>query len=137
MSLGLISTGICNILVSISYNINLITIFWSINAIFQGCGWPPVTKQLTYWYDKKERGLWWGICSTSHNIGGAIIPIIIGFLSSELGWRKSMNIIGIICIFVGLVLMNRLRDKPSSIGIPNIKIKNKKKKYIKKKKIHY
>ena len=118
MSSGLILTGALNICISYSSHINLILIFWILNAFFQGWGWPPITKQLTYWYNKQERGLWWGICSISQNIGGAIIPLIIGYLSIQFGWRKSMHIIGIICILIGILLINRLRNKPESLGLP-------------------
>jgi len=125
MSFGLILTGFFNICIGFSSYIHLILIFWTLNAIFQSWGWPPITKQLTYWYSKKERGLWWGICSISHNIGGAIIPLIITYLSFNFGWRKSMHIIGLLCILIGLILINRLRDTPQSIGLPSIeKFKN-------------
>jgi len=120
MSFGLILTGICNICIGLASNIYIIITFWTINALFQGFGWPPVTKQLTHWYSKMERGLWWGICSTSHNIGGAIIPIIVGYLSIHFGWRVSMYLIGLICILIGIILINRLRDTPQSIGLPSI-----------------
>jgi len=120
MSFGLILTGLCNICIGLSSSIYIILIFWTLNAIFQGWGWPPITKQLTHWYSKKERGLWWGICSTSHNIGGAIIPLMISYLSIEFGWRKSMYIIGLLCIIIGLTLINRLRDTPQSLGLPSI-----------------
>ena len=120
MSLGLIFTGICNIIISFTCNIKTILIFWIINAIFQAWGWPPITKQINYWYKKNMRGIIWSFCSISHNIGGAISPIIISYLSIEFGWRKTLIIIGIICIIFGFILLNRLRDKPETIGLPPI-----------------
>ena len=120
MSSGLILTGVCNICIGLSSSIYIIILFWTLNALFQGWGWPPVTKQLTHWYSKGERGLWWGICSTSHNIGGAIIPIIVGYLSLQFGWRVSMYLIGMLCILIGIILIDRLRDTPKSIGLSSI-----------------
>lgn len=134
MSLGLIFTGICNIIISFTCNIKTILIFWIINAIFQAWGWPPITKQINYWYKKNTRGIIWSFCSISHNIGGAISPIIISYLSIEFGWRKTLIIIGLICIIFGFILLNRLRDKPETIGLPPIeKFKNKKNLIIEKK----
>lgn len=49
-----------------------------LNAFFQGWGWPPCSKILNTWYSRNERGLWWAIWNTSHNLGGAIIPLIAG-----------------------------------------------------------
>lgn len=125
MSIGLILTGIFNILFGLSSHIYLFAIFWGINGIFQGWGWPPITKQLTHWYSKKERGAWWSIIAISHNVGGAIIPIVVTFCARQMGWRYAMYIPGIICIIMGLMLFNRLRDIPQSLGLPPIeKYKN-------------
>jgi len=120
MAVGLILTGLFNILFGCSNSLLLFAIFWALNGWFQGWGWPPITKQLTYWYTKEERGMWWSICSTSHNVGGAIIPIIVGYYANTLGWRYAMFIPGGMCIVMGFLLINRLRDEPRSLGLPPI-----------------
>lgn len=102
MFIGLIFTGLCNIFIGLSSNILIISIFWTINAFFQGWGWPPITKQLAHWYGKDERGFWWGLLSISHNIGGAIIPVVIGFLALNFFWRMNFYIIGLICVCIGI-----------------------------------
>ena len=79
MAIGLILTGIFNILFGLSSSIFWLAVLCGLNGIFQGWGWPPITKQLTYWYSKKERGTWWSVCSTSHNVGGGLIPIIVAY----------------------------------------------------------
>lgn len=98
----------------------LFTFFWVLNAFFQGWGWPPCSKSLTSWYSRNERGLWWSICNTSHNVGGAIIPLLAGGLAVHYGWRYGMYIPGIIAIIVGLFVCLRLRDKPSTMGLPTV-----------------
>ncbi len=120
MSIGLMFTGLFNLLIGMSNNIIIITILWTLNAFFQGWGWPPITKQLTYWYNKTDRGFWWGIFSISHNVGGAIIPIIIGFSSIFFFWQVNFYIIGLSCIIISLLLLNRLRNTPESLGLPPI-----------------
>ena len=120
MAVGLMLTGVFNILFGFSNSLLWFAIFWGLNGWFQGWGWPPITKQLTYWYTKEERGMWWSICSTSHNIGGAIIPIVVGYYAQSLGWRYAMFVPGGMCILIGLLLINRLRDEPRSLGLPPI-----------------
>jgi MFS transporter, OPA family, sugar phosphate sensor protein UhpC len=120
MAIGLIFTGIFNILFGLSNSLISFSICWGLNGWFQGWGWPPITKQLTYWYSKEERGMWWSVCSTSHNVGGAIIPLVAGYYAQTLGWRYSMFVPGSMCIVVGLLLINRLRDIPRSLGLPPI-----------------
>lgn len=109
MFIGLICTGLLNMLIGLADSISVIAIFWTFNAFFQGWGWPPITKHLTYFYKKSERGLWWGILSISHNVGGAIIPVVIGFLSLNFFWRTNFLIVGFICIFLGCVLIWKLK----------------------------
>jgi OPA family sugar phosphate sensor protein UhpC-like MFS transporter len=124
MAAGLILTGIFNICFGFSSSLWVLCVFWGLNGIFQGWGWLPITKLLTYWYAKKERGTWWSFCATSHNVGGALIPILAMYLAIKfnLGWRGAMYVPGIMCIFAGLFLLNRLRDVPESLGLPSIEV---------------
>ncbi len=120
MAVGLIITGIATILFGLSSSLILFAIFWGINGWFQGWGWPPCARLLTHWYSQSERGTWWSFWSTSHNVGGFLIPILAGACAQWLGWRYAMYIPGGICILMGLFLINRLRDTPQSLGLPPI-----------------
>jgi len=120
MAIGLIITGITNICFGLSSSLILFAIFWGLNGWFQGWGWPPCARLLTHWYSQSERGSWWSVWSTSHNVGGFLIPIVAGFCAQYLGWRWAMFIPGTLCICVGFMLMNRLRDTPQSLGLPPI-----------------
>lgn len=120
MAFGLILTGIANICFGFSSSIMLFALFWGINGWFQGWGWPPCARLLTHWYSQKERGTWWGFWNTAHSIGGGLIPIIAAFAATYYGWRSAMFLPGILCIAVGLFLINRLRDTPQSLGLPPI-----------------
>lgn len=126
MAIGLIATGIFNICFGLSSSLLFFAIFWGLNGWFQGWGWPPCARLLTHWYSRSERGTWWGAWSTSHNVGGALIPLVVAVIAELWGWRVSMFVPGIACILFGLVLMNRLRDTPQSLGLPSIeKYRNK------------
>ena len=120
MGLGLIATGIINILFGLSSSIVALSILWVLNAWFQGWGWPACSKLLTTWYSRSERGGWWSVWNTAHNLGGAMIPIIVGYTVLHYGWRYSFFIPGVIAVMVGGLLCWRLRDKPTSMGLPSI-----------------
>lgn len=122
MAFGLIMTGICNICFGLSSSILLFSIFWGLNGWFQGFGWPPCARFLTQWYSHSERGSWWSIWNVSHNVGGFLIPFVVGISLQYFGWRYAMFFPGIICILGGFFLINRLRDTPQSIGLPSIEI---------------
>ena len=120
MSFGLILTGIFNICFGFSSMWTLFAVFWALNAFFQGWGWPGCAKLLTHWYSQSERGRWWSVWNTSHNAGGALVPIIAAFCAYLWGWRFALFIPGLLSIGVGIFLMNRLRDIPQSLGLPTI-----------------
>lgn len=120
MAIGLIITGLTNIFFGLSSSLILFALFWGMNGWFQGWGWPPCARLLTHWYSQSERGTWWSVWSTSHNVGGFLIPIVAGACAQYFGWRYAMFVPGALCILMGFVLINRLRDTPQSLGLPAI-----------------
>jgi MFS transporter, OPA family, sugar phosphate sensor protein UhpC len=120
MAFGLIITGITTILFGFASSLLFFALFWGVNGWFQGWGWPPCARLLTHWYSQSERGTWWSVWSTSHNVGGFLIPIIAGTCAEYFGWRYAMFVPGILCIGMGFILINRLRDTPQSLGLPAI-----------------
>ncbi|MDG6897669.1 regulatory protein UhpC [Actinobacillus delphinicola] len=120
MGIGLMMTGVVNILFGMSSSVFMFVTLWIINAFFQGWGWPPCAKLLTSWYSRNERGLWWAFWNTSHNVGGALIPILAGAIAMAWGWRYGMIIPGALAIIIGIVLCLGLRDRPTSMGLPTV-----------------
>ncbi len=120
MAVGLLITGILNIMFGSTSTLWWLACICALNGWFQGFGWPPCTKLLTYWYSRSERGTWWSVCSLSHGIGGMLIPLFAGYVAAHYGWRAGMYLPGIVAIIGSLWLMNRLRDVPATLGLPNI-----------------
>ncbi len=120
MAFGLLVTGICNIFFGLCSSLYLFALFWGLNGWFQGFGWPACARLLTHWYSQSERGRWWSMWNTSHNIGGAVIPIITAFFAQYYGWRSAMIFPGVVSIIMGFFLLNRLCDTPQSLGLPTI-----------------
>ncbi|WP_420421902.1 MFS transporter family glucose-6-phosphate receptor UhpC [Simkania sp.] len=120
MGFGLIMTGVFNLFVGFSSSLILFGLFLGLNGLFQGWGSPPCARLLTYWYSQKERGRWWGVWNTSHNIGGALIPLICAVAIQLYGWRYAMYLPGALAIIVGFFLINRIRDNPKALGLPTV-----------------
>ncbi len=120
MSFGLILTGVFNLCFGFSSLWAAFALFWGLNAWFQGWGWPGCAKLLTHWYSQSERGTWWSLWNTSHNVGGALIPLIAAFCAIHFGWRFAMFLPGVVCILVGFCVMALLRDVPQTMGLPPI-----------------
>lgn len=98
----------------------LLSFFWGANGWFQSCGFPPVAKSLSYWFSNSERGTKWSIWSTSHQIGVFASVALSGIVIDRFGWMAAFYVPAIICLITGVWLFNRLRDKPQSLGLPDI-----------------
>lgn len=98
----------------------MLAMLWVLNAWFQGWGWPSCSKLLTTWYSRSERGFWWALWNTAHNVGGALIPLVVGYLTLHFGWRYGFMLPGIIAVVIGLFICWRLRDKPVTLGLPSV-----------------
>lgn len=120
MGIGLIITGLINIAFGFSNSMLAFMALWILNAWFQGWGWPSCSKLLTTWYSRSERGFCWAIWNTAHNVGGALIPLFVGYLTIQFGWRNGFIWPGIVGCAIGLFLCWRLRDKPATLGLPSI-----------------
>lgn len=94
--------------------------FWGCNGWVQSMGFPPIARSLAYWFSNNERGVKWSLWSTSHQIGTFLSVIVSGFLIDKLGWKAAFYMPAIVAVFISLIMFERLRDRPVSIGLPDI-----------------
>ena len=94
--------------------------FWGVNGWFQSMGFPPIAKNLSYWFCNKERGVKWSLWSSSHEIGSYLSLILSGFLITKFGWEPVFYIPALIAILYCFIFYINLQDKPESIGLPEI-----------------
>ncbi len=120
MAIGLMLASLACIFFGLSTAFWPLMIFWGFNAWFQGMGWPPCARGLTQWFSTSERGTFWGIWNASHQVGGVIIMIAAGFLVANYGWRSAFIVPAVFTFLTGFYLINRLRDRPQSLGLPSI-----------------
>ncbi|MFP1592516.1 MFS transporter [Escherichia coli] len=75
MGIGLIATGVMNILFGFSTSLWAFAVLWVLNAFFQGWGSPVCARLLTAWYSRTERGGWWALWNTAHNMAAHSFPL--------------------------------------------------------------
>lgn len=118
-SLGLVVTGLLNILFACGSTLGWFTAVWALNGLFQGCGATPCNKMLVSWFPAKSRGKWWSGWNASHNIGGFCIPLLAGGLAASYGWRCGMFVPGCIGVVAGLLAYTFMKDSPEKLGLPS------------------
>lgn len=120
MAIGLLGAALMNVFFGLSSGLVFFGIFWLGNAWFQSMGWPPCARMLSHWYSPREAGTMWGVWNSSHQIGGALIFVLAGFLVEHYGWRAAFFVPAAMAALGALFLLNRLRDTPESLGLPPI-----------------
>ncbi len=118
MAFGLLLSAIMNLMMGVTTNVVLLTLFWGINGWAQSMGVGPCAVSLARWYGDQERGTFYGIWSTAHNIGEAMTYIVIAAVIAGFGWHAgylTTAVLGAVGIVLILFLMC---DSPQSAGYP-------------------
>jgi len=58
-----------------------------VNGWFQSMGAPSCIVGLARWFNRQERGTYYGLWSASHNIGEGLTFVAVAMLSAHFGWR--------------------------------------------------
>jgi sugar phosphate permease len=78
--------------------------FYFFNALGYVCGGPlPCQVLLSRWFDK-TRGRAMGIAYLGIGIGGAVVPLLAAWLTARLGWRGSLQMVGVLIAVVAFPL---------------------------------
>lgn len=96
---------------------------WILNAMVQGCGYPPVTKMQSNWVRPEKFATWTSIVDTGHSLGTFLIVIACGYIATYWGWQWCFwDPIGV--VLVGLFLTRKyIKDQPSDAGFDNLENK--------------
>tara|TARA_R110002111_G_scaffold75806_1_gene120140 strand:- start:78 stop:1427 length:1350 start_codon:yes stop_codon:yes gene_type:complete len=120
MALGMLLTALVNIAFGSVANYSLHITLWSLNGFVQGMGWPPCGRSMGHWYSVRERGVFFSIWNTSHNLGGGIAGIVAAWVAGIYGWQAAFYFPAAIALIGSSYLFWRLRDTPQSVGLPPI-----------------
>ena len=123
MTIGLLGAAAVNLVMGFSESIFLIGVMYAANGFFQSMGWPPCTRLLTHWYGPSQLGTRWGIVNASHQIGSVVILLGAFWLITNYSWRHVFIVPGFGCVALALFVFMRLRDVPTSLGLPSIEEK--------------
>ncbi len=120
MSFGLLASALANLALGFRMPALLFAVLWGLNGYAQSMGAPASVVGLARWFSNRERGTFYGVWCTSHNLGEALTFVLTSLIVTALGWRWG---------FVGAALFGLAgvalawifyRDSPQSEGLPSI-----------------
>jgi sugar phosphate permease len=88
--------------------------FYFFNALGYVCGGPlPSQVLLSRWFDR-TRGKAMGIAYLGIGIGGAIVPLLAKVMTDQLGWRGSLQALGVLIVLIAFPLAYFVREAPEA-----------------------
>ena len=120
LAAGILLSALCNIGMGFSTVLGLAVVLWGLNGWFQSFGAPASVVAMTRWFSNRERGLYYGIWSTSHALGEGLTFLVTGALVGALGWRAGFWGPGVLCIAVALAALLMVKDRPQVLGLPHV-----------------
>lgn len=120
MSVGLLVSALANLALGFRMPAVVFAVLWGINGYAQSTGAPASVVGLARWFSDRERGTYYGIWCTSHNLGEALTFNLTSLVVSAFGWRWGFFNAALLG-FVGVALAWLLyRDSPQSRRLPSI-----------------
>lgn len=99
----------------------LFGVFFIAQGLCQSSGWAPLTKNVSYWFSRTERGRVYGWWSSNYAVGGMIASPYAGYMADHfLSWRYAFfmpagTLLGIWFLFLFLQ-----KNRPEDVGLQPI-----------------
>lgn len=119
MATGLFVSAVINLTLGFSTAFTVFLVLWALNGWFQSFGAASSVVTITHWYDGKERGTFYGMWASSHNIGEAITFIGTAVVVSTFGWMWGFRVAGLLCIVMAIFIWRFLYERPEVYGLPS------------------
>ena len=87
MSAGLLVSALINLTLGFTTAFGVFVALWAVNGWAQSMGAAPCVVALSRWFSDKKRGTFYGLWSSSHNIGEAFTFILTALIVHSLGWQ--------------------------------------------------
>lgn len=116
LCLGLFLAGLLNASMSVTTVVPLLALLWALNGLVQGVGAGATAKIITAWFPAHRRGFYWGLWSTSANIGAFLAPMVSAGLAQSAGFRAGLIVPGLATAAWAAALVPFLRSAPSDAG---------------------
>lgn len=122
LATGLLVSALALVLMGCGSGFYHFAILWGLSGWFQSFGAAPCIVSLNQWFSNKERGTFYGIWFSAHNIGTGLTYLITALIVVNLGWRMGLVVPGILCVLASLLLYHFMYDRPQVYGLPPIAV---------------
>jgi OPA family sugar phosphate sensor protein UhpC-like MFS transporter len=120
MATGLFVSALVNLLLGWTTTFWFFFVLWGVNGWFQSFGAASSVVSITHWYNGEERGTFYGMWASSHNLGEAITFVGTAFVITSMGWMWGFRAAGIVCLVASFLIWRFLYEPPEVYGLPKV-----------------
>lgn len=120
MSVGLLASALVNLALGFHLPALVFAVLWGVNGYAQSMGAPASVVGLARWFSNRERGTYYGVWCTSHNLGEALTFVLTSLIVSSFGWRWGFAGAALFGLVGAALAWLFYRDSPQSEGLPSI-----------------
>jgi sugar phosphate permease len=110
VGVGLVGSGVMNALFIHAGSFTLALIWWSLNGMFQGLGWPPLIAGLSRWLTGPRAAQASAAYGTSYVAGTVLTLAAGGFIVAWGGTAAVFNVAAVVLILAGIIWFVMVRD---------------------------
>jgi OPA family sugar phosphate sensor protein UhpC-like MFS transporter len=122
LALGLFASATILVTMGFCSSFYLFAVLWGFCGWFQTFGAAPCIVSLNQWFSNKERGTFYGLWFSAHNIGTGLTYIITAYIVASFGWRMGFFAPGVLGMTAAIFLYLFMYDRPQVYGLPPISV---------------
>lgn len=119
-ALGLFISSVITVIMGFTNEYVPLVVLWGINGWFQSFGAGPCIVSLNQWFSNRERGTFYGIWFTSHNLGAAFTYMATAAIVGAYSWQMGFIMAGGVCVVGSALIYFFMSDRPETHGLPNV-----------------
>ncbi len=118
---GMFFSVIFAVAMGMSSTVVLFGVLFFCQGLCQSTGWAPLTKNVSYWFSRKERGRTYGFWATNYPIGGMVASAFAGYMALVfLNWRFAFFMPAAVLAIIWLLFLLLQKNRPEDVGLPSI-----------------
>ncbi|MBE0539941.1 MAG: MFS transporter [Verrucomicrobia bacterium] len=118
---GMVGSSAVAVLMGFSTSVIVFGGLFFLQGLFQSSGWAPLTKNVSNWFSRRERGRVFGFWSTNYAFGGMAASAFAGYVALYFGsWRYAFHLPALVLMLIAVLFFFRQRNRPEDLGLPPV-----------------
>jgi OPA family sugar phosphate sensor protein UhpC-like MFS transporter len=117
---------LCSVVAGVAMGLSSIAITFGVLFFIQGLaqstGWAPLSKNLSNFFSRGERGVVMGLWCTNYAVGGLVASIFAGYVGQRLGWRYAFLLPAAALFGIWILFLLLQRNRPEDAGLPPVEV---------------